>query len=56
MQGLIGAASQCQVGAAAVARIRQAEQLPVEPDRVPADLLPLGAAPAAVAFDQVHFR
>jgi ABC-type multidrug transport system fused ATPase/permease subunit len=28
----------------------------VEPDRAPADLLPLGAAPAAVAFDQVHFR
>jgi ABC-type multidrug transport system fused ATPase/permease subunit len=28
MQGLVGAASQYQVGAAAVARIRQAEQLP----------------------------
>ena len=35
MQGLVGAASQYQVGAAAVARIRQAEQLPVEPDRIP---------------------
>jgi ABC-type multidrug transport system fused ATPase/permease subunit len=56
MQGLVGAASQYQVGAAAVARIRQAEQLPVEPDRAPADLLPPGATPAAVAFDQVHFR
>jgi ABC-type multidrug transport system fused ATPase/permease subunit len=56
MQGLVGAASQYQVGAAAVARIRQAEQLPVEPDRTPAELLPPGATPAAVAFDQVHFR
>ena len=56
MQGLVGAASQYQVGAAAVARIRQAEQLPVEPASAPAELLPPGATPAAVAFDQVHFR
>jgi ABC-type multidrug transport system fused ATPase/permease subunit len=35
MQGLVGAASQYQVGAAAVARIRQAERLPIEPDRPP---------------------
>jgi ABC-type multidrug transport system fused ATPase/permease subunit len=56
MQGLVGAASQYQVGAAAVARIRQAEQLPVEPDRAPAGLPRPGTAPAAVAFDQVHFR
>src|SRR5512132_2165920 len=53
MQGLVGAASQYQVGAAAVARIRQAEQLPVEPASTPAELLPPGAAPAAVTFDQV---
>jgi ATP-binding cassette subfamily C protein len=56
MQGLVGAASQYQVGAAAVARIRQAEQLPVEPASAPAELLRPGATPAAVAFDQVHFR
>jgi ABC-type multidrug transport system fused ATPase/permease subunit len=56
MQGLIGAASQYQVGAAAVTRIRQAEQLPAEPDRAPAEPPQPGAAPAAVAFDQVHFR
>jgi ATP-binding cassette subfamily C protein len=56
MQGLVGAASQYQVGAAAVARIRQAEQLAVEPDRGPAELPRPGAAPAAVAFDQVRFR
>jgi ATP-binding cassette subfamily C protein len=56
MQGLVGAASQYQVGAAAVARIRQAEHLPVEPASAPAELLPLGVTPAAVVFDQVHFR
>jgi ABC-type multidrug transport system fused ATPase/permease subunit len=56
MQQLVGAASQYQVGAAAVARIRQAEQLPVEPDRAPAEPPRPGAAPAAVAFEQVHFR
>ncbi|HEU4399032.1 MAG TPA: ABC transporter ATP-binding protein [Actinomycetota bacterium] len=56
MQELVGAASQYQVGAAAVARIRQAEQLPVEPASAPAELPRPGAAPAAVAFQQVHFR
>lgn len=56
MQGLVGAATQYQVGAAAVARIRQAEQLPVEPDRTPAKPPRPGAASATVAFDQVHFR
>src|SRR5215218_8148615 len=56
MQGLVGAASQYQVGAAAVARIRQAEQLPVEPTSAPAEPPRPGIAPAAVAFDQVHFR
>jgi ABC-type multidrug transport system fused ATPase/permease subunit len=56
MQGLVGAASQYQVGAAAVARIRQAEQLPVEPASAPAAPPRPGAAPAAVAFEQVRFR
>jgi ATP-binding cassette subfamily C protein len=56
MQELIGAASQYQVGAVAVARIRQAEQLPAEPASAPAELPQPGAAPTAVAFEQVHFR
>jgi hypothetical protein len=56
MQGLVGAASQYQVGAAAVARIRQAEQLPVEPASAPAEPPRPGSAPAAVAFEQVRFR
>jgi ATP-binding cassette subfamily C protein len=56
MQELIGAASQYQVGAAAVARIRQAEQLPAEPASAPVQLPQPGAAPTAVAFQQVHFR
>jgi ABC-type multidrug transport system fused ATPase/permease subunit len=56
MRELVGAASQYQVGAAAVARIRQAEQLPVEPDSAPAELPRPGAAPAGVAFEQVRFR
>jgi len=55
MQELIGAASQYQVGAAAVERIRQAQQLPVEPDSPPAASAPPGATPAAVAFEQVRF-
>jgi ABC-type multidrug transport system fused ATPase/permease subunit len=56
MRELVGAASQYQVGVAAVARIRQAEQLPVEPDGAPAELPRPGAAPAGVAFEQVRFR
>jgi ABC-type multidrug transport system fused ATPase/permease subunit len=56
MRELVGAASQYQVGAAAVARIRQAEQLPTEPASAPAELPRPGAAPAAVAFEQVRFR
>jgi ABC-type multidrug transport system fused ATPase/permease subunit len=53
---LVGAATQYQVGAAAVARIQEAERLPVEPDDPPADLPSPGASPAAVAFDDVRFR
>ena len=55
IQQLVGAASQYQVGAAAVARIQEAERLPVEPSVYsarPAD----DGAPAAVTFDQVRFR
>jgi ABC-type multidrug transport system fused ATPase/permease subunit len=55
IQQLANAASEYQVGAAAVARIREAERLPVEPtaDRVS---LATGSAPATVTFEQVHFR
>src|SRR5690348_10261284 len=56
IQQLQEAASEYQVAAAAVARILEAERLPVEPsgraDAVPAATL----TPAAVAFDQVRFR
>ncbi|HEX6675071.1 MAG TPA: ABC transporter ATP-binding protein [Actinomycetes bacterium] len=56
MRELAGVASQYQVGVAAVARIRQAQRLPTEPDGPPADLPRPGAAPATVAFEQVRFR
>jgi len=55
IQQLVAAASQYQVGAAAVARIQEAERLPVEPSGVPVS--PGGGdAPAAVVFEQVRFR
>jgi ABC-type multidrug transport system fused ATPase/permease subunit len=56
IQQLQEAASEYQVAAAAVARILEAERLPVEPSgragAVPVTLL----TPAAVAFEQVRFR
>ena len=55
IQQLVSAASQYQVGAAAVARIEEAERLPVEPSAGPASRGSDGA-PAAVAFEQVRFR
>ena len=55
IQQLVSAASQYQVGAAAVARIQEAERLPVEPSAGPASR-GSGGAPAAVAFEQVRFR
>jgi len=55
IQQLVSAASQYQVGAAAVARIQEAERLPVEPSTGPASRGSDGA-PAAVAFEQVRFR
>jgi len=55
IQQLVAAASQYQVGAAAVARIQEAERLPVEPSGLPVS--PGGGdAPAAVVFEQVRFR
>jgi ABC-type multidrug transport system fused ATPase/permease subunit len=56
IQQLVSAASEYQVGSAAVARIQEAERLPVEPIARPATLRTGGGAPAAVAFEQVRFR
>jgi ABC-type multidrug transport system fused ATPase/permease subunit len=56
IQQLVSAASEYQVGAAAVARIQEAERLPVEPIARPATLRTGGDTPAAVAFEQVRFR
>jgi ABC-type multidrug transport system fused ATPase/permease subunit len=57
MSELIGAVSQYQVGAAAVARIQAVHNLPVEPDSRPEAEPPKpGGPPASVRLDQVHFR
>jgi ABC-type multidrug transport system fused ATPase/permease subunit len=61
IQSLVSAATEYQVGSAAVARIQAAERLPVEPAAAPApaaggDARPSGpGAPASVVFDQVRF-
>jgi ATP-binding cassette subfamily C protein len=68
IQQLVSAAREYQVAAAAVARIQEAEGLPVEAAGPPASPSPPGlarpaepggvapAAPAAVTFEQVRFR
>lgn len=56
IQQLADAVGQYQVGTAAVARIREAERLPVEPVAAPAALPAPGAAPAALTFEDVRFR
>jgi ATP-binding cassette subfamily C protein len=58
IQQVVAAASQYQVGAAAVARIQEAERLPVEPSAHPGSpaRTVAGEAPAAVVFEQVRFR
>ncbi len=58
---LVRALTQYPVGAAAVARIQEAQRLPVEPaeeEPAPAAQPAAGplAEPAAVTFEQVHFR
>ena len=56
---LAGAVTQYQVGAAAVARIQEAEALPVEPLDEPVDARGRRRqedGPASVAFEQVSFR
>jgi ATP-binding cassette subfamily C protein len=56
IQELVNAVSQYQVGSAAVARILEAERLPVEPsgDLAPERVLG-GDAPASISFEQVSF-
>jgi ATP-binding cassette subfamily C protein len=56
IQQLVSAATEYQVGAVAVARIQEAERLPVEPSGAPARRRGGDGAPAAVTFEQVRFR
>ncbi|MER7500324.1 ABC transporter ATP-binding protein [Nonomuraea pusilla] len=56
LQQLVGAAGQYQIGAAAVARMQEAERLPAEPEAPPAALPRPGAAPARLEFRDVRFR
>ncbi|GAX49626.1 ABC transporter ATP-binding protein [Streptomyces olivochromogenes] len=56
IQQVVGAITQYQTGAGALARIQEALRLPAEPDALPAPLPTPGAAPAALAFDDVRFR
>ncbi|WP_433359719.1 ABC transporter ATP-binding protein [Streptosporangium sp. CA-115845] len=56
VQGLVTAVSQYQVGAAAIARIQEAERLPAEPQRPVAVLPAPGTAPAELEFHDVHFH
>jgi len=56
VQQVVSAATEYQVGAAAVARITEAERLPVEPTTAPAAPPGPGRTAAAVTFEQVRFR
>lgn len=56
IQQVVGAVTQYQTGAAALAQIQEALRLPAEPAAPPAPLPANGAAPAAVAFTDVRFR
>ncbi|WP_327692203.1 MULTISPECIES: ABC transporter ATP-binding protein [unclassified Streptomyces] len=56
IQQVVGAITQYQTGAAALARIQEALSLPSEPAAAPAPLPSTGAEPAALAFDEVRFR
>jgi len=56
IQQVVGAITQYQTGAAALARIEEAKQLPSEPATAPAPLPSPGAEPAALAFEDVRFR
>ncbi len=56
IQQVVGAVTQYQTGAGALARIQEALQLPAEPPAEPAELPSAGAEPAALAFTDVPFR
>ncbi|MER6013274.1 ABC transporter ATP-binding protein [Streptomyces bluensis] len=56
IQEVVGAVTQYQTGAAALARIQEAQRLPAEPASRPAPLPSPGAEPAALAFEDVRFR
>lgn len=56
IQQVVGAVTQYQTGAAALARIQEAQRLPSEPAAPPAELPSPGAEPAALAFEEVRFR
>ncbi|MFR0355368.1 ABC transporter ATP-binding protein [Streptomyces sediminimaris] len=56
IQQVVGAITQYQTGAAALARIQEALSLPAEPAARPAPLPASGAEPAALAFEEVRFR
>ncbi|MGW7365158.1 ABC transporter ATP-binding protein [Streptomyces sp. NPDC054841] len=56
IQSVVGAVTQYQAGAAALARIQEALRLPAEPPARPAPLPAAGSEPAALAFEDVLFR
>ncbi|MFF3883973.1 ABC transporter ATP-binding protein [Streptomyces sp. NPDC001914] len=56
IQQVVGAVTQYQAGAAALARIQEALRLPAEPAAPPAPLPAPGAEPATLAFEDVRFR
>ncbi|MBW8793620.1 MAG: ABC transporter ATP-binding protein [Streptomyces sp.] len=56
IQQVVGAITQYQTGAGALARIQEALRLPAEPPSGRAELPSPGAEPAAVAFTDVRFR
>ncbi|MCT9077980.1 ABC transporter ATP-binding protein [Streptomyces fulvoviolaceus] len=56
IQQVVGAITQYQTGAAALARIQEALSLPAEPASLPSPLPAPSAEPAALAFDDVRFR
>jgi ABC-type multidrug transport system fused ATPase/permease subunit len=56
ISALVQAATQYQVGAAAISRIQEAERLPVESVDATGEPVPVTAAAATVAFADVRFR
>ncbi|MGW5586832.1 ABC transporter ATP-binding protein [Streptomyces sp. NPDC003857] len=56
IQQVVGAVTQYQTGAAALARIQEALRLPAEPPSKQAELPAPGAQPATLSFEDVRFR